>query len=457
MKRIFSVMVVARVFIASHAFGAGFALIEQSVSGLGTAFSGGAAVAEDASTIYYNPAGMTRLEGQQVLAGVHVIVPSTELSVATAQNVLGGSLGTSNGGDAGSAGIAPNFYYVNRINSRVALGLGVNAPFGLSTDYDKDWVGRYHAVESDVITININPSFAYKVNEQLSIGVGASAQYIDATLSSMVDGGLVAAQLGAALAPSDPANDIFVENKADDWSYGFNLGMLYEFNKNTRIGAAYRSEVKHTLQGDAVAVVPAAIALTPVTVPGLGTIPLAGLFPNQGVNGQIALPASASLSVYHRYNDALAVMADATWTGWSSFEKLTLNFEGTGIAGSSSTTTTENWDDTWRFSVGAAYNLSPQLELRFGLAYDQTVISSDEYRTPRIPDEDRYWVAFGAGYQFNDRWGIDGAYTHLFVADAELNKVDTGAPGGENTGKGTVIGTYEGSVDIASVQISYRF
>jgi long-chain fatty acid transport protein len=456
MKRIFSVMVVVSVFAASHAFGAGFALIEQSVKGLGTAFSGGSAVAEDASTIYYNPAGMTRLEGQQVLAAVHIIVPSSKLSATTAQNVLGMSLGTNNGGDAGEAGVAPNFYYVNRINDRVALGLGVNAPFGLSTKYDQDWVGRYQAVESNVITVNINPSIAYKVNDNLSIGVGVSAQYIDATLSSMVDGGLVAANLGGAAVPSDLANDIFVENKADDWSYGFNLGVLYELNKNTRFGAAYRSEVKHNLQGDTTTTVPAAIGS--MTPPGLGgSIPLAALFLNQGVNGKIDLPASASLSVYHRFNEALALMADATWTGWSSFEKLTLNFEGSGIAGSSSTTTTENWDDTWRLSAGAAYNLSPQMVLRFGLAYDQTVIPSDEYRTPRIPDEDRYWVALGAGYQINDRWGIDGAYTHLFVADAALNKVDTGAPGNENTGKGTVVGTYEGSVDIASVQVSYSF
>ena len=457
MKRIFGVMVVLGMLLAGQAYGAGFALIEQSVKGLGTAFSGGAAVAEDASVVYYNPAGMTRLEGQQVLAGVHIIVPSTELSVTTAQNVLGGSLGTNNGGDAGSAGVAPNFYYVNRINDRVAIGLGVNAPFGLSTDYDKGWVGRYHAVESDVITVNINPSVAYRFNDKFSIGAGANAQYIDATLSSMVDGGLVAAQLGAALVPSDPANDIFVENTADDWSFGFNLGAMFEFSQNTRIGAAYRSEIKHNLQGETIAVVPTAIALTPVTVPGLGTVPLVGLFPNQGVNGKIDLPASASLSVYHRFNEVLALMADATWTGWSSFEKLTLNFEGSGIAGSSSTTTTENWDDTWRFSAGADYNLSPQMVLRFGLAYDQTVIPSDEYRTPRIPDEDRFWVAFGASYQINDRWGIDGAYTHLYVADAVLNKVDTGVPGDENTGKGTVVGSYEGSVNIASVQVSYSF
>jgi long-chain fatty acid transport protein len=455
MKRWIFVVVAVYVIVSGNAFGAGFALIEQSVKGLGSAFSGGAAVAEDASTVYFNPAGMTRLKGQQFVAGAHVIVPSTEFTATTATNVLGGSLGTNNGGDAGSAGVAPNLYFTTEVNDRFFLGLGINAPFGLATKYDADWVGRYHALESDVMTVNINPSVAYKVNDKLSIGAGASAQYIDATLSSMVDGGLVGATLGAALLPSDPANDILVENTADDWSYGFNLGILYEFTENTRVGASYRSGITHKLSGDTKASVPTGIAGT--ALPGLGGVPLAALFQNQGVTGEIELPATASFSVFHRYNEAFAVMADATWTGWSSFEKLTLDFDGTGIAGKTSTTTTENWDDTWRLSAGAAYNLSPELVLRFGLAYDQTVISSDEFRTPRIPDEDRIWVAIGAGYQISGSWSVDGAYTHLFVQDAVLNKVDTGNPADENTGRGTLVGTYENSVDIASLQVSYSF
>jgi len=452
---------VVLLMLTGNGFAAGFALIEQSVRGLGNAFAGGAAVAEDASTVYFNPAGMTLLQGQEVIAGAHVIIPSAKFTKTTAVNAVppaaGGPYPISggDGGDAGEAGVAPNLYYVYNPGNRLAFGLGVNAPFGLSTNYDDDWVGRYHAVKSEVITININPSIAYRVSEQLSIGAGVSAQYIDATLSSMVDFGLRAfSQTGnpALITNGVVSNhnaDVYSEITADDWSFGYNLGLLYEFSKDTRVGLAYRSKIKHDLSGDA--------EFSTVNAPYLQTFGLLaaaqGTFVNQGASGKIDLPSSASLSMFHRFDKTLAVMADATWTEWSSFDKLVINFDGT-LAGTPSVTT-ENWDDTWRFSVGATYNPSPELALRLGLAYDQTVIPSDEYRTPRIPDADRYWVAIGGGYQLGGGWSADAAYAHLFVDDADLIKVDNGT--GENAGRGTLIGSYENSVDIASVQAAYVF
>jgi len=459
-------VVVTLLAVASSGFTAGFALIEQSVKGLGNAFAGGAAVAEDASTVYFNPAGMTLLQGQQVVVGAHVILPSSKFTKTTAQNALpalvGGPqpLSGGDGGDAGESGVAPNLYYTVNPGNGWAFGLGVNAPFGLATNYDDDWVGRYHAVKSEVKTININPAVAYRVNDQLSVGAGVSAQYIDATLSSMVDFGLRAfsqsgnpALLGIV---SNRNADIYSEITADDWSYGYNLGLLYEFSKQTRIGLAYRSTIKHKLTGDAEFTQqnPTFLAGIPTGVPGVSLAQVASAtFASQGASGNIDLPASASLSVFHRIDPTLALIADVTWTQWSSFDKLMINFDGT--LASTPSVTTENWDDTWRLAVGATFNPSPELALRLGLAYDQTVIPSDEYRTPRIPDQDRYWVAIGGGYQFTPDWSIDLAYAHLFVDDAKLNKIDDGT--GENAGRGTLQGTYENSVDIASVQLAYRF
>lgn len=450
---------------AGGARAAGFALIEQSVTGLGNAFAGSAAVAEDAGTIYFNPAGMTLLPGQQVVAGAHVIMPKAEFSTTTAQNALPPSAGGpqplsgGDGGDGGETGVAPNLYYAWNPGTGWALGLGVNAPFGLATKYDKTWVGRYHAVESEVITINLNPSVAYQVTDKLSVGAGVSAQYIDATLSSMVDFGLqafagatdpaqAAALLGAG-AVSNPDADIYSEVTADDWSFGYNLGLLYQFSEQTRVGLSYRSQVKHELEGEA-----DFIPMNPTFLQSLGLLSAAqATFVDQGASGKIDLPASASLSLYHRYNPQVAVMADVTWTEWSSFDQLVIDFDGT-LAGSPSVTT-ENWDDTWRFAVGATCNPSPELALRFGLAYDQTVISSDEYRTPRIPDADRYWVTLGGGYQLTEVWSLDAAYAHLFVDDAKLAKIDDGT--GEDAGRGTVIGDYENAVDIASIQVTMTF
>ncbi|MDX2479586.1 MAG: outer membrane protein transport protein [Desulfuromusa sp.] len=419
---------------SSTAFASGFALIEQSVSGLGNAFAGGAASAEDPTTVFFNPAGMTRLEGQQVNSGLHLIIPSAKLSPSSAENSNGNPITGSDGGDGGESGVAPNLYYTNKLNDILTVGLGINAPFGLATKYDRDWIGRYHAVESEVMTININPSFAIKATDKLSLGAGLNIQYIDATLSAMVDVG------NNLTGNSSPATDVFVENKADDWSMGYNLGLLYEFTEATRVGFAYRSKIRHSLEGHTTTEVPTALA------------GVAFLFPDkQGVNGKIALPASASLSLFHQLNDQWAIMTDINWTEWSSFEELTLNFEGAGIGGNPSTTTLENWEDTWRYSVGTSYAYNESLVLRGGLAYDETPIK-DNYRTPRIPGEDRYWITLGAGITLSQSFVVDIAYAHLFVDDSKINLVSD-----DNDSAGYLTGEYENQVDIASVALTYRF
>ncbi|PLX85699.1 MAG: hypothetical protein C0617_03180 [Desulfuromonas sp.] len=464
--RIVAVTALALLVWTGSAFGAGFALIEQGVKGLGNAFAGGAAVADDPSTVFFNPAGMTRLEGQQALGAVHIIAPKAKFDKDSATNALGAPLSGNEGGGAGVTGVAPNLYYTFNPANGWVFGVGVNAPFGLATEYNKGWVGRYHAVESDVKTVNINPSVAYKATDQLSLGFGVSAQYIDAKLSQMVDYGLFAA--GAASDPSHPLfstlnpiagsilptvsnreADIFSDIEADDWSYGFNLGALYEVCDHSRIGLAYRSQVSHELEGEADFDIPSAyLASQDPILAGVA----ASVFQDQGAGGEIDLPASASLSYYHRFNAEWAAMADVTWTEWSSFEKLVIEFDGS--LASQPSVTTENWDDNFRYSVGTTFNPDEQLELRAGLAYDETPIPDAEHRTPRIPGEDRLWIAVGAGYKI-DNFGFDFGYAHLFVDNSRINK--TATPGTEDEGRGTLVGEFENSVDIASIEVSYRF
>ena len=445
-RKSFSLFIGLALFLAtsSTAFASGFAIIEQSVSGLGTAFSSGAAAA-DPSTVFFNPAGMTFLEGQQMTVGVHFISPSAEFDSDTTTNVLGMELGGGDGGNGADNAVVPNLFYTNKINDRLSLGLGITAPFGLVTDYNKEWVGRYHARKSDVMTININPSIAYKLTDKISVGAGVSAEYMDVTLSSMVDGGLVAFVGSGGMAPigivSNTDYDVHVKNEADDWGYGFNLGAIYEFTPDTRIGFAYRSEITHKLKGRVYTDVPD-------TLTALGDY-----FKNQDIHGKIKLPATASINGYTKITDRFALMADVTWTDWSCFDELTIHFEGEGIADNPSTTTTEKWDDTWRYSLGATFQATNTLLLRTGVAYDETPIT-DEYRTPRVPGEDRYWVSIGAGYQFSDSITMDLAYAHLFVDDSKMEKYATNP---EDAGRGTVVGEFDNSVDIVSVGFTYKF
>ena len=230
--------------------------------------------------------------------------------------------------------------------------------------------------------------------------------------------------------------------------------LLPSFSITNLPWSSYLSEVEHDVEGDAEFDVPvsylAGVAASDASLTNLHLF-AAGVFSDQGAYGTITLPQNAQLSVYHQINEKWAAMADVMWTGWSSFDVLEINFEGT--LASNPSVTTENWDDNWRYSAGATFSPNETLTFRGGLAYDETPIS-DEYRTPRIPGNDRLWVAFGGGYQMGN-WSFDAAYAHLFVDDSKINKIAT--PGSEDESRGTLIGTYENSVDIISVEASLKF
>ena len=314
------------------------------------------------------------------------------------------TIGGGDGGDAGGLALVPNAYYAFRLTPDVHLGIGMNAPFGLKTEYDSTWAGRTQAIKSELKTVNLNPSIAWKASETLSLGAGVSLQYAEATLTNASGFGLATV-------------------KGDDVSWGFNLGALWYVNDATRIGLAYRSEVDYTLEG---------------------TVTFSGLPAGNGpVTADATLPDSASLSLFHKLNERWDLLADVTWTGWSDFDELRIVRTSGVVVG----LTPENWDDSFRYSVGANYRLNDKLTLRGGVAYDETPVS-DAYRTARIPDEDRTWIAVGAQYRLSERSKIDVGYAHLFVKDARINKTESGV---------TLTGTYEASVDILSAQLTVDF
>jgi long-chain fatty acid transport protein len=437
-RRILAALAALTLFVfllAGIASAAGFALIEQSVSGLGTAFSGGAAIAEDASTIYYNPAGLTRLSGSEVIGGVHVIVPYAKFHNEGSKHVTGLPLRGADGGDAGKATPIPNLYFSSRLTDRLAVGLGINTPFGLQTDYDSGWVGRYHALKSDLMTININPSVAYKVNDHLSVGGGLNAQYIKATLTNAVDFGTISAMHG--IPGSIPqGQDGLAKLTGESWGFGFNFGLLYEFTPQTRAGLAFRSKVKQKLTGDA-------------EFSGVPTL-LATAFPNCTISSNIDLPASAAASFAHQLNSQWTVMTDITWTQWDSFNELRIKFNNPALTDSVVTT---DWRNTFRYSIGVQYAPDDRWTLKTGVAYDQTPIRSAQYRTPRIPDNSRFWTSLGAKYRLSKSVDIDAGYAHLFVSDPKVDKAATG----EDAIRGALKGYWDANVNIASIQLTVLF
>lgn len=421
------------------ALASGFALIEQGVSGLGNAYAGGAAIAQDATTVFFNPAGMTKIPSQMETA-VHIIVPSFKFKNEGSTHMSGAPLLGGNGGDAGTVKVAPNLYFVKKITDQFAFGIGINSPFGLMTEYDRGWVGRYHAVKSDLMILNVNPSLAYKFNEQFSIGAGLNVSYIKAELTNAVDFGTIGFGLPGLL---PQGNDGFAKLKGDTWGAGWNVGLLYEFTKNTRVGISYRSKVSYTLKGDAeFSGVPASFQM----VPALRT-----LFKNCDIEAKLTTPDSLSVSLFHSFNPQWAVMGDITWTNWSTFDELRIRFENPNQPNSVVTT---DWKDVFRFSLGATFIPTKAWTFRFGTAYDQAPTPNERKTTPRIPDNDRFWLACGAGYNFTDNLMVNVGYAHLFIGDTKINK---SVANPEDTLRGGLRGTYKGHVDIISAELKWVF
>lgn len=414
---------------SSTAEASGFALYEQSGSGLGNAYAGSAATAEDASTIYFNPAGLTRIKGAQAIAAGHLIIPSSKFQNDRSTNVLGQTL-RGNGDDGGETAFVANMYASYQISNRVFVGIGINSPFGLRTEFDDNWVGRYHATTTDMMTININPTVAVKVSDHLSLGAGVNIQYVQVKYGSQIDFGLV---MNPALSQQF---DGTIMQKADNWGIGFNAGAMVEVSDATRFGLAYRSRIKQSVSGNAdFSGVPA---------------PLATRFTDTTISADVTLPDTLSFSAYHELTPQWALMGDITWTNWSLFKEVRIKYDN----GLPDGVTTTLWKDSWRYSLGVTYKPDPAWKIKAGVAYDQSPVRDPEHRTPRIPDEDRLWTAVGFSYSPSKSVTFDMGYVHIFVKDP---KVNLQASESENRTRGNLVGSFDATVNIISAQARISF
>ena len=408
--------------MASSAVASGFAIGTQSGSGTGNAFAGGAAAADDASVAWFNPAAMTLIPGTQIAGALHALKPSFKFTDQGSTGAFAGA-GTGDCGDGGGWAYVPNAFFTMAINPKLSFGVALNVPFGLKTEYDAGWRGQLTALKSEIKTVNINPSVAYKVNDTVSIGVGASLQRIEAELSSFG---------GSAAAGNITLN-------ADDMGYGYNLGIMIKASPSTRVGATYRSSIKYVLEG---------------TANFSGT---SGALLGSNIKADLEVPDSFSFSVFQTLGQNWEVMGDLTWTGWSSVQQLqVIRTTATGAgsaAGSTLTTLQFQWADTWRYAVGVNYKMNPQTKLRFGVAFDQSP-TKDETRTPRLPDQDRTWAALGVQFKPSKSGILDVGYAHEFIKDARVN---VPVPGQTTCVAGCLTGTFKDKADIFSLQYSHSF
>jgi len=445
--------------IPSVAGASGFALLEQSASRLGTAFAGTAAAADDATTVFFNPAGMTALRKSEVVVSASGIEIGSEFRNGSSAPAFAQPLG-GNGGDAGDWNLVPAAYFVLPVSDALAFGIGVNAPFGLKLVYDGGWIGRFQAGRSEIKTLNFNPSVAWRISERISLGAGVDYQRLDAELTNDVNYSAVIAQgvqqlvsagqlppaTGAAVIAANAGSSGFARVRGDDDAWAFNVGALFELSDSTRLGLSYRSSVDYTVSGTIAFAAPTGAdpvssgIITAASAPGA---PLS----SGAVRVELELPDIATLSLQHRFTDDFALLADVAWTGWSSVQELRIVRDSGAVV----SVTPERWSDTWRFALGGTYAMNERVTLRAGVALDETPVP-DATRTPRLPDTDRTWVAVGARWQASPALSMDFGYAHLFSDTVPLDQ-----DAGNAAASALLNGRQHSDVDIVSAQVVFRF
>ncbi len=422
-----TVIAVAAGALSTQALAAGFALNEQSISGMGTSFAGRSSSADDATTLFGNPAGMARLKREEVSFGVAAIHAKTDISDTSSFPASG-----SNDGDMVPFTAVPMGYYVKPIDDKWAVGVGLYVPFGLVSDYESGFQGRYHGDYSEVRVITVQPTVSYRFNEKLSIGFGPTINRIDGQLES------------ASLSRFTPGtNDGRIKVKGDDTALGFNAGLLYEFTPHTRGGIAYRSKVKYKLEGD-----------TKLSGAGFDQFESIAGFQASGkykASLDLDTPESIDVSVTHELNDQWTLYGGAMWTRWSRFEAIVIENKGIPgpLQGSLAPIIEEqDWHDTWSYAIGTAYKVNKQWTLRTGLAFDQSP-TNNTHRSPRIPTGDRTAVSFGLAWNPTDDVTLDLAYTYLWEEETKVRR--------DSPTKGTYNADYENSAHGFGAALSYRF
>lgn len=387
---------------------AGFALYEYSARGNAL---GGAVIAraDDPSTIAFNPAGLTQLEGTQVATGVSAILPNMDVKV-NGDQVHGQN----------NVWLPPHLYMTHKYNDKWSFGVGMYTRFGLGTEYDADWAGKANVTHAVVQSYSINPNVAYQVNDNLSLAVGV--EYIHVMME--IDKTVSVGGLGGVLS----------KTKAEGYGTALTLGMLYKFNDQWRLGVGYHSQAEVGASGDQrFHGVPAAVAAN---------------FPNNHVTGTVVLPDMINVGlVYYPWED-LSVEVGGVYTRWSTYNRLRFEFSKP-VGGSYHSDTPKDWEDVWRYNVGVEYAATDWMKLRVGYTYDESPLN-DSQLDYLIPGNDRQLYSVGVGFNY-DAWTLDLSYTYLWMKGRDYANTRTVGSVKSNSH------SMNARTDIYGVTVGYKF
>lgn len=434
-RRVFLLMsAVGAVSFTSNAMAAAFMLWEQDAASIGNYHAGTAAIADDASTAWYNPAGMVRIKNQQIIFGGDPVLTNLKFTGTVAANTIidpdtGMPLApTPASGQAGTFNFVPFVHYVAPITDRFAVGMSIDVPFGLKTDYGNSSFIRYAATLSSLQVIDFTPSIAVKITDHFSLGAGFDVQRLSAELDQVATMGVPGMML-----------DTNSRNTASDYGYGYRVGALYQFTPVTRVGVNYHSKVTHHAKGHS-----------------YFDGPLATNF-SQASNDaftNVTLPATTSLSLFHGICPSWDVMGSVSYTQWSVLRDIVLQ-NIAGVQGGLNVNNIvvdigQHYHNAWNYALGASYHPNDKWIIRTGLGFDESP-SNDDYRNLQLPDSDRIAVALGAHYQALKTLGFDVGWTHLFMMNTHINNLSQ-TMGDETV---TTNGSVSGSADVYGLSIRW--
>lgn len=410
---------------------------------IGEALAGSSVKEGDITTMTRNPASALGFmtSSYQVAVIGNTVLPKIKFKNKGSTVANGAALTGNNGGNAGKDAFVPAAYLAWNFNKQVKFGLAITSPWGLKTDYEKGWAGRYHALRSELKTINIMPAVAYNFNDQLAIGGGVQIQYMDVKLTRAIDfGAVVNNQLGAPVLPlQNPNLEGGVKLKGDRWGYGWNVGLAYRLLKNLRIGLNYNSHIHHKLAGNAQFTKPVLLA---------GAL---NAVRDQGIKTNVKTPERVVFGAAWDFHPQLTLLGEVNYTHWKRMKEINVRFPTTATPAD---ITPMKWRDTFSYHMGLNWRACEEWTFRTGYAFDPSAVR-DSYRIPAVPDQDRHWAALGATWSPAAAKGLTFSinYAHEFVRKAKSNI----RPTGEQAIRGNLIGSYKASVDLVSAQIKWRF